>query len=134
MDHFKALDLARFVMEEAPRPVSVFIADDHGELIAAATDEAAAADTRLNAQRKAYTAARGDLLSTRAVAARALGNPAFFESHDPFFTFFGGGIAILDDGRRVGAIGVSGLTEEEDEALAARAVAAAGLQAPAGLG
>ena len=38
----------------------VFVADDHGELVAAATMDGAAPDTRLNAQRKAYTAARSD--------------------------------------------------------------------------
>ena len=45
-----------FVVREAPSPVSVFIADTHGELVAAATMDGAAPDTRLNAQRKAYTA------------------------------------------------------------------------------
>ena len=42
-----------FVVREAPSPVSVFIADTHGELVAAATMDGAAPDTRLNARRKA---------------------------------------------------------------------------------
>ena len=42
--------------------MSVFVADGHGELVAAATMDGAAPDTRLNAQRKAYTAARSDAL------------------------------------------------------------------------
>ena len=45
-----------------PAPVSVFVADEHGELVAAATMDGAAPDTRLNAERKAYTAARSDCL------------------------------------------------------------------------
>ena len=57
-----------FVVREAPTPVSVFIADTHGELVAAATMDGAAPDTRLNAQRKAYTAARSDARSTRELA------------------------------------------------------------------
>ena len=52
------------VVREASGPVSVFVADDHGELVAAATMDGAAHDTRLNAQRKAYTAARSDMAST----------------------------------------------------------------------
>ena len=48
------------VVTNAPAPVSVFVADAHGELVAAATMDGAAPDTRLNAQRKAYTAARSD--------------------------------------------------------------------------
>ncbi|HEX2311350.1 MAG TPA: heme-binding protein, partial [Vicinamibacterales bacterium] len=48
------------VVATASGPVSVFVADAHGELVAAATMDGAAPDTRLNAQRKAYTAARSD--------------------------------------------------------------------------
>ena len=48
------------VLEHASGPVSVWVVDDHGELVAAASMDGAAPDTRLNAQRKAYTAARSD--------------------------------------------------------------------------
>ena len=61
------------VVREASGPVSVFVADDHGELVAAATMDGAAHDTRLNAQRKAYTAARSDVLSTGELAAKKIG-------------------------------------------------------------
>ena len=50
-------------------------------------------------------------------------------SFDPFFTFFLGGVAAFDGDMRVGAVGVSGLPGEEDEALARRAIEAAGLSA-----
>ena len=53
------------VVANAAGPVSVFVADPHGELVAAATMDGAAPDTRINAQRKAYTAARSDATSTR---------------------------------------------------------------------
>jgi uncharacterized protein GlcG (DUF336 family) len=39
------------VVADAPGPLSVFVADAHGELVAAATMDGAAPDTRLNAQR-----------------------------------------------------------------------------------
>ena len=115
------------VVRSARAPVSVFVADDHGELVAAATMDRAAPDTRLNAQRKAYTAARSDAFSTGALAAKVRDDPAELASFDPLFTFFRGGVAAFEDGRRVGAVGVSGLPGEEDEALAVQAVQAAGL-------
>jgi glc operon protein GlcG len=116
-----------FVVREASGPVSIFVADTHGELVAAATMDGAAPDTRLNAQRKAYTAARSDARSTRQLAEKVAEDPVERESFDPFFTFFLGGVAAFDDETRVGAVGVSGLPGEVDEALAQQAVRAAGL-------
>ena len=116
-----------FVVREASGPVSVFVADSHGELVAAATMDGAAPDTRLNAQRKAYTAARSDARSTRELAAKARDDAVERASFDPFFTFFLGGLAAFDGETRIGAVGVSGLAGEVDEALAHRALEAAGL-------
>ena len=127
------LEQARLIVEtvtaEASAPVSVFVADAHGELVAAATMDGAAPDTRLNAQRKAYTAARSDAVSTRALAEK-LGSkpPAELASFDPFFTFFLGGVAGFAAGKRVGAVGVSGLSGADDDALARRALEQAGLE------
>src|SRR4051812_29411642 len=115
------------VVREAPGPLSVFVADAHGELVAAATMDGAAPDTRLNAQRKAYTAARSDARSTRELAEKVREDAVERASFDPFFTFFLGGVAAFDGETRVGAVGVSGLPGEQDEALAQRAIAAAGL-------
>ena len=116
-----------FVVREAPSPVSVFVADTHGELVAAATMDGAAPDTRLNAQRKAYTAARSDARSTRELAEKVRDDAVERASFDPFFTFFLGGVAVFDGSTRVGAVGVSGLPGEVDEQLARRAIEAAGL-------
>jgi glc operon protein GlcG len=127
------LEQARLIVDtvvtEAPAPVSVFVADAHGELVAAATMDGAAPDTRLNAQRKAYTAARSDAVSTRALAEK-LGSkpPAELASFDSFFTFFLGGVAGFAESERVGAVGVSGLSGADDDALARRALERAGLE------
>ena len=43
-------------------------------------------------------------------------------SFDPFFTFFLGGVAVFEDGVRVGAVGVSGLPGEVDEQLVLAAI------------
>lgn len=124
-----ARSIVDFVVREAAGPVSVFVADAHGELIAAATMDGAAPDTRLNAQRKAYTAARSDARSTRELADKVREDAVERASFDPFFTFFLGGVAAFDGETRVGAVGVSGLPGEVDEALAVDALQSAGLSA-----
>jgi uncharacterized protein GlcG (DUF336 family) len=123
----QALAVIRFVVDEAGGAVSVFVADTHGEIVAAATMDGAAPDTRLNAQRKAYTAARSDARATSELAAKVADDPVERASFDPFFTFFKGGVAAFDGETRVGAVGVSGLPGEVDEDLARRAIAAVGL-------
>ena len=84
--------------------------------------DGAAPDTRLNAQRKAYTAARSDATSTRELAGKAREDAAERASFDPFFTFFLGGVAVFEGGARVGAVGVSGLPGDVDEQLALGAI------------
>jgi glc operon protein GlcG len=123
----QALSIVRFVVDEAPGAVSVFVADTHGEVVAAATMDGAAADTRLNAERKAYTAARSDAPATSVLAAKVKDDPVERASFDPFFTFFKGGVAAFEGDTRVGAVGVSGLPGDVDEDLARRAIDAAGL-------
>jgi glc operon protein GlcG len=118
----RARAIVEVVVGEAAGPVSVFVADSHGELVAAATMDGAAPDTRLNARRKAYTAARSDALSTRELAEKVRDDPVERASFDPFFTFFLGGVAVFDGQRRIGAVGVSGLPGEEDERLALLAI------------
>jgi glc operon protein GlcG len=118
----RARRIVDVVLSEASGPVSVFVADGHGELVAAATMDGAAPDTRLNARRKAYTAARSDARTTAELAEKARSDPAERASFDPFFTFFRGGVAVFEDGRRIGAVGVSGLPGEEDERLALLAI------------
>ena len=122
MNLFRARAIVDFVVSEAPAPVSVFVADAHGELVAAATMDGAAPDTRLNAQRKAYTAARSDARTTRELAEKARADAVARASFDPFFTFFLGGVAVVEGDRRIGAGGVSGLPGEVDESLALRAI------------
>jgi uncharacterized protein GlcG (DUF336 family) len=119
--------IVQIVIGEAGAPVSVFVADEPGELVAAAAMDGAAPDTPLNAQRKAYTAARSDALSTRDLAEKVGADLVELASFDPFFTFFFGGVAAFDGERRVGAVGVSGLAGTDDDALARRAIASAGL-------
>ncbi len=121
MDLSRARAIVDHVVANAPGPVSVFVADAHGELVAAATMDGAAPDTRLNAQRKAYTAARSDARTTRELAEKVAGGE-LPQSFDPLFTFFLGGVAVFEGEERVGSVGVSGLPGEVDEQLALAAI------------
>jgi uncharacterized protein GlcG (DUF336 family) len=112
-------------------PVSVVVVDTHGEVVASLAMSGAARDTYGNARRKAYTAARSDAFTTRQLAEKAGGSPTELASFDPEFSFFLGGVAALEGGSRVGAVGVSGLPGEVDEQLALAAIRAAGLDVPA---
>jgi uncharacterized protein GlcG (DUF336 family) len=118
----RAQAIVDFVVSEASAPVSVYVADTHGELVAAATMDGAAPDSRLNAQRKAYTAARSDARTTRELAEKVRDDAVERASFDPFFTFFLGGVAVFDADERLGAVGISGLPGEIDEQLALRAI------------
>ena len=123
----QGLKIVEAVVERAAGPVSVYVADEQGELIAAATMDGARPDTRLNAWRKAYTAARSDARTTRELGDKVRDDPVERASFDPFFTFFTGGVAAFEGGGRVGAVGVSGLSGDEDERLALDALAGTGL-------
>jgi glc operon protein GlcG len=118
----RAMAIVDYVVSDASGPVSVYVADAHGELVAAATMDGAAPDTRLNAQRKAYTAARSDARSTRELAEKVADDPVERASFDPFFTFFLGGVGVYDGERKIGAVGVSGLPGEVDEQLVLAAI------------
>lgn len=130
MTHAQALEAIRATLAAAAGPVSVAVVDDHGELVACVAMDGAARDTLENARRKAYTAARSDALTTRDLAEKVQGASTELASFDPQFSFFLGGVAAFSGGRRVGAVGVSGLPGEEDERLAIAAIAAAGLEPP----
>lgn len=131
MTHDQALSVLEEVINSASGPVSVVVVDTHGEVVASVAMTGAARDTYLNAQRKAYTAARSDALTTRHLAEKVGNSPTELASFDPQFSFFRGGVAALLEGRRVGAVGVSGLAGEVDEELAIAGIRAAGLEAPA---
>ena len=131
MTHEQARTVIASVIDAATGPVSVVVVDTHGEVVASVAMTGAARDTYLNAQRKAYTASRSDALTTRQLAEKVGDSPTELASFDPQFSFFLGGVAALCDGRRIGAVGVSGLAGEVDEELAIAGIRAAGLDAPA---
>jgi glc operon protein GlcG len=108
--------------EKINKPVAVAIAGPEGELIAFLRIDGVNAASAVIAQNKAYTSAR-DRKTTR-----EMGNymrekqspPAFWG--DMGITGFGGGVPIFQNGNVIGAIGVSGLSQDEDERICRAAI------------
>src|SRR5215510_8519345 len=102
------------------RPVAIAIVDDQGELVSFARQDHCAPQPPIVARKKAYTAAR-TRTDTKAYADRLKSQGrSVTEFGDPNLLAAQGGVVITNpaDQSVLGAIGVSGLTAEEDEALA----------------
>ena len=78
---------------------------------------------------KAYTAASFGLATSQWHKVLQEHSPAVREGLvlRPRFVAFGGGLPILENGLRIGGIGVSGGSEQEDEAIAQAGLKAIGL-------
>ena len=118
-----AVAAIRAELERRGRPAVIAVADAHGELIALLRLDGAPLSSITIAANKAYTAARLRR-PTRELAAqiRERGTDIAFYG-DPRYLGFGGGLPILVDGVVAGGIAVSGLSDADDEALAAMGAA-----------
>jgi glc operon protein GlcG len=121
LDEDEAAIAVQAVMAELKRRnlhAVVAVADNHGELLALLRRNGANLSSVATATNKAYTAAREGLPS------KSIGDGARDHGWDAIYygearyTGFGGGVPVLVDNRILGAVGVSGLTEEEDESFA----------------
>ena len=113
-------------LEADGRGAAVAVVDAHGELVAFLRTDACPLPSIKIAIQKAFTAARERSES------RALGDKARAEDF-PLTNFgeigyvgWGGGVPIVVDGEVIGALGISGLPEEDDMELARWAVAGFG--------
>lgn len=111
-------------LEADGKGAAIAAVDAHGELVAFLRTEGCPLPSIKIAIQKAYTAARERQPS------RSLGDKARAEDF-PLTNFgelgyvgWGGGVPIVMDGDVIGAIGISGLPEEEDMARAGSAVEA----------
>ena len=122
-DVIAALDAIRQAVEARGKAAAIAVADAHGELIAFVRCDGVLLGSGPLAINKAYTAARL-ARPTRVLGEtlRAKGTDVAFYG-DPRYVGFGGGLPVRVDGVVAGAVAVSGLSDEEDEALAAMAVA-----------
>jgi glc operon protein GlcG len=120
----KLLGQAIVEASQINKHIAIAVCGPEGELIAFLRMDGASPAASLIAQNKAYTAAR-DRKSTRHMGEFMHENnrpPAFWG--DSGITGFGGGLPIIINEKVIGGIGVSGLSEEEDEKIAEAAIAA----------
>ncbi|MDR9828284.1 heme-binding protein [Vibrio sp. FNV 38] len=125
MNLTQAQNLLNKVQNEAlskEQSIAAAVVDSHGELIAYFKMDNCSPQAALLAKNKAYTAARdrqpsGNLGQWAKKTGRDLGYWT-----DKRMTGFKGGIPIEKQGRVIGAIGISGLSEDDDERLALLAI------------
>ncbi|MFL5728223.1 MAG: GlcG/HbpS family heme-binding protein [Cytophagaceae bacterium] len=107
-------------LEKRKVHAAIAVADSHGELMAFLRMEEVKLHSITIAANKAWTAARAKKATSE--IGKASRDPlkgydmSFYG--DPKYTGFGGGVPILHEGKVIGAVAVSGLTQEEDEEVA----------------
>jgi glc operon protein GlcG len=127
LSHAEAMNVVRAVqarLEEGKLGAAVAVVDTHGELLAFLRTDSCRVSCIAVAINKAYTAARERCESkSLGDAVRAQGFPITNYGELRYVTW-GGGVPIVVSGEVVGAVGVSGLTEAEDMAIASHGAAA----------
>jgi len=113
------------------KPMGIAVLDDGGALKAFAREDGASMFRFEIAQGKAWGAV-GMGVASRALHERAAGNPNFFvalaaTAHGKFLPQTGAVVIKDVSGQVVGAVGASGGTGDEDEAICIAGVEAAGL-------
>jgi glc operon protein GlcG len=126
ISHDEAMQMIRVVqarLDEKRQGAAVAVVDAHGELLAFLRTDSCRLSCITVAINKAYTAAREQADSKKlGDEARQHGFPLTNFGELRYVTW-GGGVPVRSGGEVVGAIGVSGLSEEEDIELAALAAA-----------
>ena len=123
-DAQKVLSVVQIELERAGDGAAVAVVDHHGELVALVRTDGCPLPSINNAINKAYTAARERKPS------RNIGDAARQEQFpitnfgDLRYTGWGGGVPLVVGDDVVGAVGVSGLPEDDDIALAELGAAA----------
>ncbi|CAH1527879.1 putative Protein GlcG [Vibrio jasicida] len=98
--------------------IAVAVVDTHGELLGFARMDDVSVQAGLLAQNKAYTSARDRQPSGNLGAWARETDKQLSYWTDPKITGFMGGVPVEKEGKVVGAIGIIGLAEQDDEALA----------------
>lgn len=102
--------------------IAIAVTDSYGELLSFAKMDNVSCQAALLAQNKAYTSARDRQTSANLGRwARETGKDISYWN-DPRITGFGGGVPIWQDNVCIGAIGISGLSEAQDEQVAEYAI------------
>ena len=105
-------------LEQRGLGAAIAVVDAHGELLAFLRTDGCKLPSITIALHKAFTAAR-ERRPTADIGAESRTVPFPMTNFgDLRYTAWGGGLPILYRGEVIGAVGVSGLTEDEDIALA----------------
>lgn len=125
-DAMRVIDTIRTELEATNRGAAVAVVDSQGELLAFLRTDGCKLPSITIAMNKAFSAAREqDPSRIIGERSRAEGFP-MTNFGDLRFTTWGGGVPLRFEGEVVGAVGVSGLPEEEDMILAALGAAVIG--------
>jgi glc operon protein GlcG len=117
-DALKIIEVIQAELEKGNKGAAVAVTDEHGELIAfLRTDDCRLPSINI-AINKAYTAAREQKQSVSIGQSSRIEGFPMTNFGDLRYTGWGGGVPICHEGEVVGAVGVSGLPEEEDVRLA----------------
>jgi len=117
-DAARIIAVIQQALEQNHQGAAIAVADAHGELIAFLRTDGCKLPSITIAINKAFTAAR-ERRQTLAVGAESREKPFPMTNFgDLRYVAWGGGLPITWRGVVVGAVGVSGLSEEEDIALA----------------
>jgi len=117
-DATRVVEAIRAKLERSGGGAAVAVVDTHGELVAFLRTDGCPLPSIANAMNKAYTAARERITSEElGRRSREEGFP-MTNYGDLRYISWGGGVPIVSGGEVVGAVGVSGLPEAEDVALA----------------
>ncbi len=125
LSHVEAMDMIsaiRAKLEADGRAASVAVTDSHGELIAFLRMDGCHLPPLYVAINKAFTAAR-ERKPSGEVGKASLSVPFPMTNYgDLRYTGWAGGFPVTHNGKVVGAIGVSGLDEEQEAELGRMAV------------
>jgi glc operon protein GlcG len=119
-DAQRAINAMAAELERRAKAAVLAVADGHGELVALLRLDGAPLPSIQIAMNKAYTAAR-ERKPSREVGARSRDPEKGFPMTnygDLRFVGWGGGLPLFVEGKVVGALAVSGLSETEDEEIA----------------
>ena len=125
----RVLEAVRAEAERASLRVSAAVVDRGGNVVASARMDDAPLGAMPLAIDKAYTAVLWETPTGEFMQSTQPGGPdwGFNTTTGGRVVVYAGGLPVLENGRLIGALGVSGGTGEQDEACARAALAAAGL-------
>ncbi len=117
-DAAKIISAIQAEVEKQGKGAAIAVTDEHGELMAFLRTDGCPLSSITIAINKAYTASRERKESKAVGEASHNENFPMTNFGELRFVSWGGGVPILYNGRVVGAVGVSGLPESDDMALA----------------